>query len=79
MQRHPRPTPDDAILIAQLLASRAAWVGHRVAEGERLQVPQNEETLTESVLLDLRLTERRVQVIALTKDQETRRGADWIW
>ena len=40
---------------------------------------QQEETITESVLLDLRMARPSVHVHLLTRPQETQHGADWIW
>lgn len=65
--------------LAADLARTASWAGRRIADGEAAGVHQQEETITESVLLDLRLAQPDVQVVTLTRRQESRRGADWVW
>lgn len=43
-------------------------------------LPFNEETITETILLDLKTSyPGSVQIIAFNKSQEAKTGADWLW
>ncbi len=64
--------------LAAELARRASWAGQQLADGKALGIPQQEETITETVLLDLRRAQPNVQVVTLTRPQETQHGADWV-
>jgi hypothetical protein len=75
----PMPSGPDQFQLFSQLVSRAVWTGRRQRDGIRLGVPQDEETITNSVLLDLRLMLHRLQVITLTHREESRTGADWVW
>jgi hypothetical protein len=68
-------------IIGQALKAKAEWVNHRLTEAARLGTPYGEETITETLLLDLRLElGLRLAVTPYTKYQESRlTGADWEW
>lgn len=63
------------------LRDKAAWVHDRLKLADSLSVPMGEETITETLLLDLRLAlGGYLEVEPFTKYQESRRtGADWEW
>ncbi|WP_222272880.1 hypothetical protein [Modestobacter marinus] len=71
---------DDRLALAYALAERAAWVQARLDQAARLGVDQHEETLTQSVLLDLRRRVPELGVKVFTRQEENRTfGADWLW
>jgi hypothetical protein len=54
------------------------WVRRYTAKTSGL--PFNEETITETILLDLKtMYPGYVQVVAFSKTQEATTGADWLW
>ncbi|MFD3427442.1 DUF6615 family protein [Nocardia fluminea] len=57
----------------------ARWVGRRIAAGERVGVRQPEETLTNSVLLDLCRELPNLRVRTVGRAEESTVGADWEW
>ncbi|MGM7644431.1 DUF6615 family protein [Nocardia sp. JW2] len=61
------------------LGNWARWSGRRVADGERLGIRQPEETLTNSLLLDLRRDLPNLQVQMIGRADESTQGADWEW
>lgn len=62
------------------LKARASWTQQRLDAGHLHRVPQQEETITESVLLDLALALPALNVQMFTKHEESRyTGADWVW
>lgn len=62
----------------ELLEDLAKHVWDRIGHGERLGIRQNEETLTDNVLLDIAMSESPyIQVIKFDKNQEKETGADW--
>lgn len=67
--------------IGQALKGRAGWVHDRLTAAASLGTPYGEETITETLLLDMRLElGRRLAVTPYTKYQESRvTGADWEW
>lgn len=68
-------------LIGQSLRDKAAWVHDRLNLATALSVPASEETITETLLLDLRVAlGRHLEIEPFTKYQESRKtGADWEW
>jgi hypothetical protein len=67
--------------IGQALRDKAAWVHDRLNLAAALSVPAGEETITETLLLDLRVALGcYLEIEPFTKYQESRRtGADWEW
>lgn len=67
--------------VGQALREKAGWVHDRLKLADSNSVPMSEETVTETLLLDLRLTlGAHLEVDAFTKYQESHRtGADWEW
>lgn len=65
--------------LALAMAVSAITTGERIDEGERVGVRQSEETVTESVLLDLAQAIPSLRIRTLTRAAETREGADWEW
>lgn len=63
------------------LLNRAAWVLQRLEQARRLGAPLDEETLTQTLLLDLReILGVHVQVTEFSRAEESRTtGADWEW
>lgn len=58
--------------------SRMVWAKRDAAKKSRLSF--SEETITETILLDLKTQyPGNVKVIAYSKPQEAKTGADWIW
>ncbi len=58
----------------------AEWTWRRRGQAKRSGLPFGEETITESVLLDLQTAEPdRIKIVPFTKHQEARTGADWEW
>lgn len=58
--------------------SRMVWAKRWAAKTAGL--PFNEETITETILLDLQTAyPGHVQVVAFNKSQEAKTGADWLW
>ncbi len=58
--------------------SRMVWTKRGAAKAAGL--PFNEETITETILLDLKTAyPGHVQVVAFNKNQEANTGADWLW
>lgn len=68
-------------LIGSELKSKAGWVHQRLTDAAALGSPMSEETITESVLLDLQLALGvHLEVGTFTRWQESRvTGADWQW
>ncbi|WP_432937480.1 DUF6615 family protein [Kribbella sp. CA-253562] len=68
-------------IIGQALKAKADWVNRRLTAAAHLGTPYGEETITETMLLDLRLElSGRLAVTPYTKYQESRvTGADWEW
>jgi len=68
-------TPEQVFLLA---LSRMVWTKRGAAKAAGL--PFNEETITETILLDLQIAyPGHVQVVAFNKSQEAKTGADWLW
>lgn len=67
--------------VGQALREKAGWVHGRLSLADSNSVPMSEETVTETLLLDLRLAlGAHLEVEPFTKYQESRRtGADWEW
>lgn len=68
-------------LIGTELKKRASWTHERLSLAQKLGTPLGEETLTETLLLDLRQElGSYLEVNTFTKWEESRRsGADWEW
>lgn len=61
-----------------LALSRMVWAKRDAAKSSGLSF--NEETITETILLDLKTTyPGHVQIVAFNKAQEATTGADWLW
>lgn len=61
-----------------LTLSRMVWAKRDAAKTSGLSF--NEETITETILLDLKTSyPSHVQIIAFNKAQEATTGADWLW
>lgn len=61
-----------------LRLARMVWGRREAAKTSGL--PFNEETITETILLDLKtMYPGQVQVVAFNKTQEATTGADWLW
>ena len=68
-------TPEQSCLLG---LARTTWAKRGAAKQAGL--PYNEETVTETVLLDLKLHyPGRVTIVPFSKPQEARFGADWAW
>jgi len=50
-----------------------------MVDGRRLGVEQQEETLTESLLLEIIRKSRTITVHTFSRTEEGRTGADWAW
>lgn len=62
------------------LLDRAAYTWLRRGEAKAAGLPFGEETVTETVLLDLKLSyPGKIAIIPFNKRQEGRIGADWEW
>lgn len=62
------------------LAHQSRGVARSLADGRRYGVDQHEETITESLLLDLARSQPNVKVRTFTRMEESREtGADWAW
>lgn len=74
-----KPSPREVVGAA--LIGRAAWVLERLEQARRLGVRLDEETITQTVLLDLRESLGvHVQVTEFSRAEESRTtGADWEW
>ncbi len=64
--------------LARAMASCAAWSGERLRLGERVGLEQQEEAITESVLLELG-QQAGHRIAVLTRPVESVIGADWLW
>lgn len=61
-----------------LALARMVWTKRGAAKAASL--PFNEETITETLLLDLKTGyPGHVQLVAFNKSQEAKTGADWLW
>ncbi|HEU0131894.1 MAG TPA: hypothetical protein VFQ85_12970 [Mycobacteriales bacterium] len=65
--------------LAALLINRAVWVHERIAAAEQASVRLDEDTLTQDLLLDMRLAYPALRVIPFNRREEGRNGADWEW
>lgn len=66
--------------LANELLWRAVWVENRLDKAERHGMGQQEETITEMVLLDLAEALPALKITMYTHLEENREtGADWIW
>lgn len=62
------------------LDAQARAVALRMSDGRRLGVEQQEETITESLLLELARAQPRVKIRTFTRAEESRTtGADFAW
>ena len=58
----------------------AHWVWERRATAKNAEFPFSEETVTETILLDLATQNpAEIQIIPLNKHEEGKLGADWEW
>lgn len=70
----------DRLALALALMDRATWVQARLDQAAAYGVDQHEETLTQSLLLDLRVAVPELNVRTFTRQEENRAsGADWLW
>jgi len=70
----------DADRAAFQLAQRAVWAQRRISDGIQYDVEQGEETITQTILLDLSIALPNLKVYTFTRRQESRSsGADWEW
>ncbi len=68
-------TPEQVALLA---CARTTWDRRRVAKARGLSF--GEETITETVLMDLALAfPGHLTIVQFSKNQEAKRGADWAW
>jgi len=68
-------TPEQAFLLG---LSRMVWTKRAAAKASNLSF--NEETITETILLDLKTSyPGDVEIVAFNKAQEATTGADWLW
>lgn len=67
--------------IGKALKARAKWVNARLAQARQLGTPFGEETITETLMLDLQAKlGPHLEVQTFTKYEESRNtGADWEW
>jgi len=65
--------------VAVALGKWARWVGRRIASGQQYGIRQPEETLTNSLLLDLRRALPDLNVQMTSRAAESVEGADWEW
>jgi hypothetical protein len=65
--------------LADVLLDRAAWTYARLDAARSLAIPQQEETITETLLLDIATALPDLKVQAFTRAKESRNGADWQW
>jgi hypothetical protein len=64
--------------IALLTCARTTWDRRRVAKRRGLSF--GEETITETILMDLALSfPGRLAIVQFSKNQEAKLGADWAW
>jgi hypothetical protein len=64
--------------IALLTCARTTWDRRRIAKLRSLSF--GEETITETILMDLALAfPGRLEIVQFSKNQEGKRGADWAW
>lgn len=61
------------------LLERAIWTHSRLTAGQEHGVELQEETITESLLLDISIALPPLTVKTFTRHQESRNGADWQW
>jgi hypothetical protein len=58
----------------------AEWTWMRREQAKAANLPFSEESITESILLDLQIAEpHRVKVVSFSKFHEAKTGADWEW
>lgn len=61
-------------------ASIAIWTWQRRGQAKSMGLAFHEETITESILLDLQTAEpNKIKVVPFSKREEARTGADWEW
>ncbi|ESZ60191.1 hypothetical protein NL532_25805 [Mesorhizobium sp. C120A] len=66
--------------ICQSFQQKADWVWRQIADADRHGLAFSEETITETILLDLqREHPEEVRLRAFTKREEKNNGADWEW
>lgn len=85
----PLPTPNDRGVLPlpgererfrRALTGQAKSLGQRIASGDDAGIPQQETTITETVLLNLRgALGDRLKISPLNQVDEGKRGADWVW
>jgi hypothetical protein len=64
----------------QSLLDRARYTWHRRREAKLAGMPFGEETVTETILLDLKLSyPGKIWIVPFNKRQEGKIGADWEW
>ncbi len=64
----------------QCLLDRAAYTWNRRREAKLAGMPFGEESVTETILLDLRLTyPGKIWIVPFNKREEGKNGADWEW
>jgi len=76
-------TPTPALLpsaLAGALLEPAIWTEDRLDRARLADVAQQEETITESVLLELKESLPQLSIKTYTRLEENRdTGADWLW
>src|ERR1041384_5506942 len=65
--------------LASVLLDRSAWVYARLVAASDHGVSLQEETITESLLLDIAIDLPDLRVKQYTRTEESRNGADWQW
>ncbi|TIQ40908.1 MAG: hypothetical protein E5X49_21160 [Mesorhizobium sp.] len=66
--------------LCQSFQQKADWVWRQIADADRAGLAFSEETITETILLDLqREHPEEVRLRAFSKREEKNNGADWEW
>lgn len=73
-------TEAEAQQLFDVLLDQSRSVFHRLSDGRALGVEQHEETITESLLLEMRRAQPEIVVKTFSRAEESRKtGADWAW
>jgi hypothetical protein len=73
-------THGNALSLCQSFLSSAYWVWERRGTAKRMSFAFSEETITETILLDLgTMHPQEITVLPFNKREEGKTGADWEW